>query len=130
MADSAELGILKRERPFAEPGIFSLLQPATLQYANSGSLANLYAVATALILNAVEGALLSKEQLPHRKSGSVALAFSNDGFAIGLTFLLKVFLLLRLYPCHAAHLIYQRSVLEKAVKLRPACHDANQLLLV
>ena len=83
------------KRLSAEPEFLSLLLPALAQQSSDGSLANLYAAATALILNAVESALLSKEQLPHRNSSTASLAFANDGFVMGLAFLLKVFINLR-----------------------------------
>lgn len=54
------------------------------------SLAHIHAACPCLTLNAVEAALLAKEQLPHRNPKGAALAFTDDGFALGLAFLLKV----------------------------------------
>ena len=60
------------------------------QLASDTRLAYLHAAGPVLTLNAVETALLAKEQLPHRKPRGAALAFTDDGFAMGLSFLLKV----------------------------------------
>eukprot|EP00884_Botryococcus_braunii_P005533 jgi/Botrbrau1/14981/Bobra.0018s0081.1 len=44
----------------------------------------------ALTLNAVEGALLAKEQLQRRGRGPPEPGFTHDGFALGIAFLLQV----------------------------------------
>ena len=63
---------------------------AEQQLASDNRLAFLHAASPVLTLNAVETALLAKEQLPHRKPRGAALAFTDDGFAMGISFLLKV----------------------------------------
>ncbi len=76
----------------AEPDYYALLLQAFAkqEVGSQGGLAYLHAATPVLTLNAVETALLAKEQLPHRKPRGAALAFTDDGFAMGLSFLLKV----------------------------------------
>ena len=80
-------------RPGAEPDYYTVLVGVfTEQHrGQNANLCTLYAAAAALTLNCVEAALLAKEQLPHRRgSRATASAFTDDGFAMGLAFLLKV----------------------------------------
>ena len=43
----------------------------------------------ALVAAAVEAALVAKEALSHRRRGSASAGFTNDGFPVGLVFVLK-----------------------------------------